>query len=244
MKFFENRRINQQLRQAGLQGESLGEGQYFAEIDEKQVQLTHSSFNTSWLEDLGLNPHVIFDLGSFDGGDGLRFQQAFPSCRVISVEADPDRFKIVCQHLKSSNINIVHSAVCDTDGEIDWFSAKIEGGTHGQGSLFKQSKVYKRRYKFVKQSERPIKVPCVRIDTLCQRFDIKKIDLVHMDIEGAELLALKGLGVFRPTYIYLEMRDKLFVGGPASQETKQLLESMNYSQVLNLGPDKLYKSDL
>jgi 2-O-methyltransferase len=224
----------------GIQSKPLKEGVYSTEIDGETFNLAHSTFNTDWLPQLGIVPTTILELGSFDGGDGLRFTKDYNNCRVISVEADPERFKIVSRTLKESGAELIQTAVCAEDGPIDWFTATIDGKSQAQGSLFRQSSRYKKKFPFVKQVDSPASIEGTRIDSLCNRLDISDVDLLHMDIEGAEYEAIKGLGNVRPKAIFLEMRDKLFLSVPQSSETDKLLRSLGYKLVIHLGIDRFY----
>ena len=49
------------------------------------------------------------------------------------------------------------------------------------------------------------KVPASRLDTFCAAHGITEIDLLHMDVQGAEALVLDGMGDLRPTMIFLEI---------------------------------------
>jgi FkbM family methyltransferase len=227
-------------RRWGLTSKPLKEGVFTVEIDGKPVNLAHSTFNTDWMAQLSIETKTILELGSFDGGDGLRFTKAFPKARIISVEADPDRFKIVKKTLENSHAEVVQSAICAENGPIDWFTGSIDGASHAQGSVFKQSDKYKKKFPFVKQAEKPRQIDGIRLDSLCKKMGVSEIDLLHMDIEGAENLALQGLGVMRPKAVFLEMRDKLFVNSPSSNVTDKLLRDMGYDLVMHLGIDRFY----
>lgn len=238
---FRRFRVARQLHRANISAPPLEEANYMAVIGGEERKLTHSSFNPAWLAEMGVTPGTILELGSYDGGDGYRFRKAFPDALIVSVEADPDRFQIVDANLHDSRIRVHHLAVCDSDGSIDWYPATIEGKAHGQGSLFRHSDKYRRKFSFVHQSSQPVTVAAKRLDTLCRDEGIKKIDLLHMDIEGAERLALIGLGDIRPSIIYLEMRDNFFVGAGSKAETDSLLKGMGYEMIVNLGTDRMYR---
>lgn len=227
-------------RRWGLKSKPLKEGAFTVDIDGKPFDLAHSTFNTDWMAQLNIDTQTILELGSFDGGDGLRFANAFPKARIISVEADPDRFKIVQKTLEKSHAETIQSAICAVDGPIDWFTGSIDGASHAQGSVFKQSEKYKKKFPFVKQAEKPRQVDGIRLDSLCKKMGIAEIDFLHMDIEGAENLALQGLGDMRPKAVFLEMRDKLFVNAPSSDATDKLLRDMGYELVMHLGIDRFY----
>jgi FkbM family methyltransferase len=238
---FKNFFVSMQLARSNLTARPLGEASYEVFVGAEKRNLTHSSFNPAWLKEMGKTPTTILELGSYDGGDGFRFRQCFPEARIISVEADPDRFRIVRDNLKNQRISAMNFAVCDVDGEIDWFSATIEGKARGQGSLFRHSDRYKRRFSFVSQSSEPVKLAAKRLDTLCREQGIDYVDLLHMDIEGAEQLALLGLGEIRPDVIYLEMRDSFFVGAGSKKETHALLRQLGYVLVVNFWADRMYR---
>lgn len=228
------------MRRFGLTQKPAKEGEYSAEIDGQETVLGHSAFQTAWLAEKIANPAVIVELGAFDGGDVNRFHQAFPECRIIAVEADPVRVEIARKNLKNTPIQVVHSAACETDGPIDWFAAEVDGMANAQGSIFRHTESYKKRFPFVDQSTSPDQVDGRRLDSLMQELGVSEIDLLHMDIEGAENAAMRGMGGLRPKMIYLEMREKLFESGASFRDTEQLLESLGYVLVVDLRIDRLY----
>ncbi|KKL23309.1 hypothetical protein LCGC14_2426670 [marine sediment metagenome] len=58
-----------------------------------------------------IKPKTIFEFGSFDGKDAIELTKAFPFARVISFEADPERFEICERNLYGSGIEIHHAAI-------------------------------------------------------------------------------------------------------------------------------------
>jgi len=79
-----------------------------------------------------------------------------------------------------------------------------------------------------------------RFDTLCAQLGITAIDLLHMDIEGAEAAVLSSLGSVRPTLIYMEFSKGYFAGAPDGRETHRRLTELGYRMVLDLSSDRLY----
>lgn len=114
-------------RKLGLRSRPEHEKAYEINVAGETHQLYHSGFNSAWITELGITPKTIIDLGGYDGGDAWRFQHDFPDCRVISVEADPQRFEIVRQNLSEINAEALNIAACDTDGPIEWFASTIDG---------------------------------------------------------------------------------------------------------------------
>ena len=158
----------------------------------EMATLCHSAFQTDWFGELGISPQTIVELGPFDGGDISRFQAQYPNCRCVAVEADPERAAIVLVNTKGTEIEVVEAAACDANGPINWFSSEINGKADAQGSVYQHSDKYKSRFSFVNQRDATT-VNGRRLADLCAELEITSIDLLHMDIEGAEYLALKGL---------------------------------------------------
>ncbi len=228
------------MRRQGLRSLALKERMYPVAVAGGTVQVQHSKFNLAWPGELGITPEVIVELGSFDGGDAWRFHQHFAPARIVTVEADPDRIDTVRHTLSEVDVEVHNFAACDEDGPIDWFAAEIGGETNAQGSIFRHTEAYQERFPFVNQAEMPIQVPGKRFDTFCAEAGIDKIDLLHMDIEGAEIMVLRTLGDVRPRLIYLEWREGSFVGHEGGDSAAELLAGMGYHLVADLGDDRLY----
>ena len=101
--------------------------------------------------------------------------------RVISFEMMPETASILRTHLSENqchNATVVEGALSEAPGQT--VIAYAEGGKHGQSSILR-------------------KVGCVEVSvetkTLKEELkDIPAIQLMKMDLEGAELAALKGMG--------------------------------------------------
>jgi 2-O-methyltransferase len=209
--------------------------------------LYRSGFNVAWPRERGLNPKVIFDVGAYDGGDGVRLKQAFPAAKVISFEADPTRFTIVVGATKPFEVAAIHAAVSDSDGFTQWFEAKDHlsnaGKVGGQGSIYRQNDVLNEKFPFVEQSSLPITVPSMRLDTFCRGNGIAVIDILHMDVQGAEFDVLSGLGEIRPFMIYLEVEGDDgagWIGAKGTREVDALLQSWDYEMAGDFVCNRLY----
>ena len=44
-----------------------------------------SSFNTIWFSELGIEPKIILDIGSYDFGDSIRYKLEFPNSSVYDL---------------------------------------------------------------------------------------------------------------------------------------------------------------
>ena len=63
---------------------------------------------------------------------------------------------------------------------------------HAYGSNVWNSLLPKVSGSIVPEDVSAVKVPTITIDLFCERHNIKTIDLLKLDIQGGELLALKG----------------------------------------------------
>lgn len=222
----------------------LREGAFEHHREGSAVTLYHSRFNDRWLAELDIAPHVILDIGSYDGGDAIRLRNAFPDSRIVAVEADPNRFSIVEANVGGSRVETCQFAILDRDGPVDWYPAINSriGTVDAQGSIYRQSAEQDAAFPFIRQSERPVTVAGHRLDTLCAALGITGIDLLHMDIQGAEHAALVGLGELRPKAIYLEWQSERhgWKGSADSAATSALLREMKYELAADIRSDRFY----
>lgn len=212
--------------------------------------LKRSCFTLNWISQLNIIPKVILDIGSYDGGDGIRFKQKFPNAEVYSFEGCPERQKIIEEYIGDYGVHLVKNAVTDYSGTTQWYSAtcarteRLYEKYSAQGSIYKHTNNYKERYKFITQHE-PKEVPCISINDFCKNYNLCNIDVAHIDTEGAEYDVVKGFGSMRPSIVYVETinRHTLWENSKNTKELHNLLSNMNYILIMDLGSDRLYKNE-
>ncbi|MCK9282344.1 MAG: FkbM family methyltransferase [Melioribacteraceae bacterium] len=148
------------------------------------------------------NIKVVFDLGANIGTATLKFYQKFPNATIYCFEPDPYNFERLSKNIslldKKDRIKLYNYAVSDSDnGKVSFYRAK---SNHWSSSLKKRD-----------CTEEEVLVETITLDTFCINNTINKIDVVKMDIEGAESEAMKGFvnSVFHTDYIIGELHPKL-----------------------------------
>lgn len=142
---------------------------------------------------------VIFDIGACHALESVEFAKRFNNAKIFTFEANPESYKVCVENSKGySNITVVNVAVNDFDGVCKFYPmdkektiTTWEDGNQGASSLYKANGAYDHIEKYVQYE---IEVPCTRLDTFCENNDIHNIDIIWMDLQGAELKALQGLG--------------------------------------------------
>lgn len=209
-------------------------------------RLYHSQFDIAWLATLGVVPKTVVDVGAYDAGDGVRLKLSFPGARVVAFEADPQLARAAAAYASGLGVELVNAAVGDHDGEVDWYAARDAAhsvdGVGSQGSTFRQTAALDARHPHVRQSPTPIRVRSCRLDSFCAGAGIARIDLAHIDVQGAEHRVLLGAGRLRPKVLFIEIQrdDAGWVGAAPMRDVVDLLSRMEYELVADLGSDRLY----
>ena len=129
-------------------------------------------FGDEYLAPDGVDPEVIVDLGSNAGFSVLFFKSVYPNARIVAVEPHTgtfQRLRINTSHL--DGVELVNAAVTDRDGETTLFS-----GSESWAAALTPSA--DRRTETV--------IPAVTLQRIVEDLDLPRIDLLKMDIEGAE----------------------------------------------------------
>ena len=168
-----------------------------------------SEFRLDWIaEHLPHKPTVILDVGAYDASDAIRLKQAYPCAKVFAFEASPDAHaKIVADGAaKANGVEVVHAAVSNRDGSLEFHpNTDARNDNIGcSGSILEPTPHNLAKYPFL-QFKEPVKVAAMRLDSFCALKGIDHIDVVHMDVQGAEGYAIEGLGKLRPSMLFFEI---------------------------------------
>ncbi|MDY0132795.1 MAG: FkbM family methyltransferase [Desulforegulaceae bacterium] len=124
------------------------------------------------------HPQVIVDAGANIGLAAIYFANKFPGAKIYSIEPEKKNFELLKNNVAPyPNIIPIHAALWNKNEEIN----VIDPGLGNWG--FMTSK---------KQSEQDAKkpsnsiVPGITIDKLILEYNLEEIDILKIDIEGAE----------------------------------------------------------
>jgi FkbM family methyltransferase len=161
----------------------------------------------------------------------------FPDSKIYAFECNPNTLKICKENIQpySDRITLIEGAVCDYDGEITFYPINQDktitswiDGNPGASSIFRSNGEY--NVETYVQDE--ITTNCHRIDSIMQKYNIPKADIVWMDLQGAELLALKGMGqaLENVRYIHTEVSHRaMYTGQVMFNELNNFILSNNFN---------------
>jgi FkbM family methyltransferase len=152
---------------------------------------------------------TIVDVGAGTGWETLFFSRNVGvSGRVISIEAHPSVFGCLsrmCKENRLKNVTLVQAAIADQERELQL----SDSDEHEGNSVFGVGT--------------GIRVAGTTLDCIFRSYELSRVDLLKMNIEGAESLALSGMGdmVRKTKNVCISCHD--FVaneGGPSELRTK------------------------
>lgn len=137
---------------------------------------------------------VVLDLGSYCALTAILFDNAIRSCgekakgKVITVEADPKNLKSINYNLNEykkvtgRDIEFLHAAVWDTNSSIKFSSEGYMGAS---------------AYHVGTNRGKEIEVPAYTLSHIAKLYNLKKVDFIKCDIEGAEVNIIKDYKFFK-----------------------------------------------
>ena len=144
----------------------------------------------------------IFDVGAFNGLDGLIMAIINPKIMVHAFEANPELIKVIKNNkkkienykkIKIRNYKINNFAVSNKDKVLEFNIAK----NPTVSSLNKFSKNIDKTWPGYKEEhctfKKKIKIKGITLNKYCNENNIKKINYIHIDTQGNDLKVLLGL---------------------------------------------------
>ncbi len=172
------------------------------------------------------NP-IILEAGAHHGEDTIKISQFWPLGTIYAFEPLP------CSYIKlQKNVHTLTNVLCfplalaDKTCYADFYFDSIGTGDNGASSLYKPGKELQKNY-----DKNPLRVPAITIDEWVHQYGISHIDFLWLDMEGAELAALKSSPKILETVsaIHIEVNFRKFWDGiPLYDEVKQWLNERHF----------------
>lgn len=170
---------------------------------------------------------VLYDIGSCVGLYALH--AAMLGAKVIAFEPDPAYRKRLIRNIKINRlrqmVRFLDYAVSDQKGLITLYTDGVEGNSPSLRQVGSRGNV---------------NVKTDAIDNLISKGEIPAPDIIKLDIEGAEILALRGMKNLltsqkSPRFMFIEFHPDFLLNFDSSfEECRALVESYGYKEVYSL----------
>ena len=174
---------------------------------------------------------TILEIGCNDGGDTLAFLRAMPQAKIYCFEPDPRAIGRFKKNLGSQldKVKLFEIAISNQTGPITFHASSggdLPDGWDLSGSI-RRPKNHLSEHPWVK-FDKTITVSTCRLDDWCADNDIKQVDFIWMDVQGAEGDVIKGASktLQKTRFLYTEYNNnELYEGQPSLKSLLALLPS-------------------
>ena len=142
------------------------------------------------------NNAIVMDIGANIGIYTILLSHIYPNAKIIAIEASPTIFEMLKSNCKlnnllfpsRSNVLLINKAISDKDDITTEFYEK-----HSMSTMLKEFLTNLSSTILTNQDELNKRVVrTITIDNLVETIGVNEISLLKIDVEGAEVLALKG----------------------------------------------------
>lgn len=153
----------------------------------------YNSIDLNWLPQfLPYNP-VILEAGAFRGHDTVKTAQIWPQSRIIAFEPDPYAFNELQKNVNEAqvaNVELYNIALNSYNG-FALFNVCLGPNTNEPAYGYASSLLPLKKGMEIYCKGPQIQVTCVNLDSWCRENQIEAIDLLRLEVEGAEYNILK-----------------------------------------------------
>jgi FkbM family methyltransferase len=147
-------------------------------------------------------PRVIVDVGGYTGLSAAFFAHTYPDAVIITIEPDPRNFEVLkLNTARFPNVHAVNAAVWRESGTI-WLT---DPGRGAWGLQVSKSHVGAQDHDGTR---------AITVDEIMKEFDLDRIDLLKVDVEGSETEIFDTSSSWLPfvDVICIELHDRFKVG--------------------------------
>lgn len=184
---------------------------------------------------------IIIEIGAHIGTDTQKLYELLQPKKLYAIEPDARNIiELVRLHLP---IRIIKCAISNTNGRTLFYRSS--------GVIPNKNRIHTDSGSLLKPIEHPARpdwvtfdkteVFCFRLDDLMS--DVSKVDLIWMDVQGAELMVIEGgYGTLSKTrYLYLECQEGRYEEQPGEAKVMEALQG--WRTVERSGDNILLKND-
>jgi FkbM family methyltransferase len=137
---------------------------------------------------------TVLDVGAHVGYHSLLAAQAVGSTgRVISFEPSPGNFALLTENISLNKLSKIiraeNAAVADYSGELDLYLSSYNTGDHRiYSTLSDDDQVFN-----AGAHRQSVRVAVLTLDDYLSQHDISRVDMVKIDVQGAEMGVLAGM---------------------------------------------------
>jgi len=194
---------------------------------------------TPYIADLLSGAPVCLHVGASDGRHCYVMTQVAPKARIYAIEPSAFFYAVLkttlAWHGIGDRVTPVHAAVGDKAGEMLLVTPRKTTGRMGRAYAFVAEAAPEGRARpDLEDAGAEVQpTPVVTLDGFCAERGIDRVDFIRMDIEGAELMALRGAeGVLerdRPS-VLLEIHPAMLTArfGASEDEVFDLFRRLGY----------------
>jgi FkbM family methyltransferase len=165
-----------------------------------------------------LRSPCIVELGARVGEDEEWLRMACrESVHYVMVEPDVRNCQVILDKATDRTRRLIIGAVADHDGSIEFYGSVEDLNTRGSGSIRKPTNhiIIFPRVEFPRELH--TFVPCYTLDTIFEREWLSKIDLLWVDVQGAERDMIAGgrKALSHTRFLFMETEDREVYEGMA-----------------------------
>ena len=198
---------------------------------------------------------IIFDIGACEGESSIQYSNLFPKSKIYAFEPLPANIQLIQDNFKKYNVNnaaYFNKALSSVDGFANFFVSSGQPENMGKvdwdfGNK-SSSLLPPEKFGFL-HFDSKIEVETLTLKSFCYSNNIKCIDFIHMDVQGAELMVLKGAGDFISSIkaIWLEVsKVHFYKNQPLENDVRRFMDLNNFilikNEVYGEQGDQLYVS--
>jgi len=185
---------------------------------------------------------TIFDIGACEGEDSVRYARRFPRSTVYAVEplpANVERIRATIKRYHTKNVRVLPFALSDVRGKARMFvstgrpPAVPDSDDWDYGNKSSSLLEPDRHLELVPwvHFDDIVEVETRTLEDVCAEYGVPRVDFIHMDVQGAELKVLDGLGPLLQgvVAIWLEVEAvPLYRDQPLKDDVEQYLRARGF----------------